>query len=549
MCPADKTADLQNSLFEAIVLYHQNRILCRLRSCHAKSKANFWKEKLAEPKTLLILPQILEQQKSNDKHLNSLTSDINGLANLFTKLEALEPTDEASAPGFQIILSILETAHHLCHNSDFDLLSLPRSPRLSLKKLSRYVSASVDLVRAARRYSFFANLRIEVVKFEPLPNVQYMPQEDVFESLIARFSLNTTPAQLLSCLNRKRTTATRNLCDLINADCAVHAEIQLLFHYEFHAPLNLIPRVICSTKSACYLCNLFFSLHGRFYMPSTHGRVYEKWTLPNQVQAMRDSHLDEVIAEFSRAIIEVIIHQVGVPRKRLYYPNESAYFFRSGIWSSVSKIPQHSLHLLQAAINASRPSSVATVTKIPVPYPVESSLRGSNEGTTTLDIPPPSQPAAENTELRSSPSKGAVETSTKAISPHAPQQHRIEPGMSLLFELGDPSHPVRVETNRMHIDLIRDISISDASSSNNNQYIPAPERGWAELDLLRTGEEHARVSSSGITGIDVSDLTPGAHVTLDQHVVGRGLCGFYLVCGTEKLLVRCWKGEGQTDVK
>jgi hypothetical protein len=55
----------------------------------------------------------------------------------------------------------------------------------------------------------------------------------------------------------------------------VHAEIQLLFFYEAH-PSRRRPRFICSSKSACYLCNLFFSLHGGFYVPRTHGRLYAR---------------------------------------------------------------------------------------------------------------------------------------------------------------------------------------------------------------------------------------------------------------------------------
>jgi hypothetical protein len=38
--------------------------------------------------------------------------------------------------------------------------------------------------------------------------------------------------------------------------------------------------VRCSSKSACYLCNLFFQLHSGFHVPRTHGRLYDKWILP-----------------------------------------------------------------------------------------------------------------------------------------------------------------------------------------------------------------------------------------------------------------------------
>jgi hypothetical protein len=232
-------------------------------------------------------------------------------------------------------LLILHITHHLYHHSDFHLPGILESLRLSLAKLSRYISACVDLIRAATRHSIFANLTVEIFKFEPAAPVRYSPpQETLFESLIERLSLNTTPERLLSCLKfqgaageDKCSSAALTLCELINADCPVHAEVQLLFCYEFHTPQGLVPRVICSTKSACYLCNLFFSIHGRFYIPSTHGRVYEKWTLPKRVQEVRNSQLNDVIAKFSHELIEVVRQLVAQPYRKTYHPNESAYFF------------------------------------------------------------------------------------------------------------------------------------------------------------------------------------------------------------------------------
>jgi hypothetical protein len=40
------------------------------------------------------------------------------------------------------------------------------------------------------------------------------------------------------------------------SSCSVHAEIQLLFYHEKHPP-KIPPRIICSSKKACFLCNLF----------------------------------------------------------------------------------------------------------------------------------------------------------------------------------------------------------------------------------------------------------------------------------------------------
>lgn len=59
----------------------------------------------------------------------------------------------------------------------------------------------------------------------------------------------------------------------------VHAEIQIVAYYEMN-PTSLLPRVICSDKDACYLCNEFIKLHGKFYIPRTHGKLYPGWRVP-----------------------------------------------------------------------------------------------------------------------------------------------------------------------------------------------------------------------------------------------------------------------------
>ncbi|KAK7978239.1 hypothetical protein PG996_004284 [Apiospora saccharicola] len=60
----------------------------------------------------------------------------------------------------------------------------------------------------------------------------------------------------------------------------VHAEIQLLFHCYELDKMESPPRVVCSNKDACYLCNAFISMHGKLYTPKSHGRLYHLWRLP-----------------------------------------------------------------------------------------------------------------------------------------------------------------------------------------------------------------------------------------------------------------------------
>ena len=95
----------------------------------------------------------------------------------------------------------------------------------------------------------------------------------------------------------------------------IHAEIQLLFFYELH-PERPRPRVISSSKSACYLCNHFFQIHGIFHTPRTHGRLYDKWLLPDwlDVPPSRRQALADIVGEFN-SVIEQKIRSKFADRK------------------------------------------------------------------------------------------------------------------------------------------------------------------------------------------------------------------------------------------
>ncbi|CEL10645.1 hypothetical protein ASPCAL13761 [Aspergillus calidoustus] len=102
--------------------------------------------------------------------------------------------------------------------------------------------------------------------------------------------------------------------------CHVHAEIQLVVELakstskqaESEAEVGNVstvemrPRTIGTSKYLCYLCYLFLRYHGAFQMLSTHGRLYDQWTVPDLVEydtATRDKFssvlkcLDEHVVE------------------------------------------------------------------------------------------------------------------------------------------------------------------------------------------------------------------------------------------------------------
>ena len=60
----------------------------------------------------------------------------------------------------------------------------------------------------------------------------------------------------------------------------VHAEVQLAtFHrlQKTHPP----PQTIGTSKAACYLCNLFLSLHPQHRISATHEVIFDAWTVPD----------------------------------------------------------------------------------------------------------------------------------------------------------------------------------------------------------------------------------------------------------------------------
>lgn len=60
----------------------------------------------------------------------------------------------------------------------------------------------------------------------------------------------------------------------------VHAEIQLLVHYELASP-HLMPRTIGISKQSCFLCDSFIQAHGQFSITGAHRQMFPQWTIPD----------------------------------------------------------------------------------------------------------------------------------------------------------------------------------------------------------------------------------------------------------------------------
>lgn len=150
-------------------------------------------------------------------------------------------------------------------------------------KLGRYSGSCDLLLNNARKYSIFKRIQVKSVSL-PLSHSD-SPSAVTECSLTQAMSRLMTVRQQRQIRNSNLTSFaagrqfTQDLSDY-SKDLKIHAEVQILYFYEQQSTLPK-PRVVCSSKSACFLCNLFFGCHPDFHLQRTHGVLYRKWTLPD----------------------------------------------------------------------------------------------------------------------------------------------------------------------------------------------------------------------------------------------------------------------------
>ncbi|KAI1636194.1 hypothetical protein F4809DRAFT_404286 [Biscogniauxia mediterranea] len=155
-------------------------------------------------------------------------------------------------------------------------------------KVSKYREIAKFLVREARKFPLVRRMKIVFVNpaqeaFGPLPADDYKP---ILPSVIARLNLpqgqQWEPSQVCQLLGVSEPVAkeafTRQTLKTLR-EAKVHAEMQLLYYCDIKA-YRLPPRVLCSSKDSCFLCNAFMLMHGKMHAPRCHGKLYPEWRLP-----------------------------------------------------------------------------------------------------------------------------------------------------------------------------------------------------------------------------------------------------------------------------
>ena len=479
---------------------NQNRILIRLRSRHAKLRCNYKKDKMKRPKVISQLHEAINGQTSIQTAggtpllSTTLKDDVEKLHSLFESLENLATTEAKSSPGLEILVQIVIACEHvhdrrLLHQVLAGSSRLEPSSRVNiartLTKLRWYSAVCRFLLQAARKYSVFSRIRISAVEFRA-PDLPATELDSMTMNLID---------SLLKGPKLKRLTSTsyelssHAIKDHIRQEATltvpVHAEIQLLFYYERNSN-DQPPRIICSSKKACFLCDLFFRIHGRFIVPSTHGRVYEKWALPRRAKGVRNADKDilATLWSFVLAIEDALIRETQSTRKPYPNPSESI-ILHSAICSQSgqSRISARSSPASQGhgscedPISASKSNTVSR-TGSPVSY---SGKTASAAESKIGALPPLSRTSSAATIRASAPFKALPEHVVQETTESTSLQVSLTRDQPTWCELSSVPYSFEVRTPSIHLTMSQDEVLWNLWSQESTHDLVA---GWGRYWLI-----------------------------------------------------------------
>jgi OTT_1508-like deaminase len=401
-------AENYRSLLQEVIGISRNRIFCRLRTKHAPPHRKSGR--------VPGIPQLacVVASRNGDYEWEILKTRTIVLRDYFKELEDMEGDVARSPASNDCLVCILETAHEISSSHDLTTLitALPNTGKLGpdlkkslpalIQKLGHYIVATRRLLRYARKIQSFGIIQVETIKIDPLVPRPIRDGLSVPQpaNISNRYLGNPGTAKQL----RKRFGELSSLQSALDTNMSqgrykVHAEMQLLCFYSISPPAQRhLPRVICSSKNACFLCDLFVSLDGRFHMAQTHGVLYPKWALPDfssiKFADGERERLVAVIEKFGRAIHTKVRDTLNLPEQKRLHPNESVLLIPPELTPSVLSLadkPMQEGPIVAAALplvqgTASERSATETLVSPAMTSPLDSSMRQKSASTTRTSI-------------------------------------------------------------------------------------------------------------------------------------------------------------------
>ncbi|RGP62435.1 heterokaryon incompatibility [Fusarium sporotrichioides] len=314
--------DAVDSLLGTIVAVCTERILSRL---HLRS---INKQKVKKPidETLRQAVSSLRQLRekiSNRRELMNSASVFEDMANKAVKLITAWTKHQTTARLRDIVEGIhkiwmIERLDELLNYIPNNLMdpNLRSSLHNIIRKVARYKEAARHLCRMAKKFP--AVQRAEVISvtlqremFAKTEVNHYSPSlPTTLQRIYSKHNLAANTSRIYSLLKLGAAQAEQMFSHHVLRSlegAKVHAEIQLFYHIEMLHPVQL-PRVVCSSKDACYLCDYFITTTTKLHSPKCHGRLYPGWRLPavstrDQTLERFNHHLEEEVCKSIRNLL------------------------------------------------------------------------------------------------------------------------------------------------------------------------------------------------------------------------------------------------------
>ncbi|TQV90528.1 hypothetical protein IF1G_10851 [Cordyceps javanica] len=244
----------------------------------------------------------------------------------------------------QRLCDIVEAVSQLSRNNNLSQMfsSVPNtrmgsSERRNLLKMiyrvARYRDAARFLYRTAKKYPIVRVMEVVVVSlpqhtFRSL-SVEHQPD---FVGTCARLQIahgsQANVGRVARLLSQDEQTAEKlftRQCTKTLMEGKIHAEMQLVYYLETRRP-KPAPRVVASSKMACFLCNVFLCQAAKVYTKRCHGRLYPAWKLPVFPSGCR---LERLFVQSLEAYVRNSAAALLLRQRRTLFPQPS----ESTLWT------------------------------------------------------------------------------------------------------------------------------------------------------------------------------------------------------------------------
>lgn len=420
-----------------------------------------------------------------------------------------------------------------------------------LSKIARYRECARFLCRKAEKLPMLRNVEVLKVQYAARARDDAFPSPTTvdFERSLRRFqyggkplNISTLPGWLEQAAKTVRGSFPNDV-NRIRREAKVHAEVQLLVHYDNAGDEVVPPRILASNKDACCLCHNLIRLHGRYQVPKSHGRLYRGWCMPVAYQGGPLQHALNAFLE--RQISATLRGLMTLPRRPLMiFPNESTIF---PINLSASTLAGPSSPLL--------PSTLGFGVSALARAAAEEVITDSRTTQKMSESSCVQEPHVEEMEIHNVEDgvdvQGGIATQTSAGESDTESTYNTgDGGVDQATENNDGEDEMKDTTDGSLADEPQFMSERILQSGQTVHFQPVPASRtcfrtnrinmfideWSDhcsFKMLSGIEAEAVLRANTEAIVDVDSISPGVDVTLTKNAEGLT----YIACGREVVMI------------